>query len=62
MNANIKKEAISYGCGMLTIYINDQPERIDGRKVQYIDSTEMRTLLTSQGYKCKTLVYNSIFN
>ena len=51
----IKKEAISYGIGMLTIYINGVAERVDGRKVQYSDSPEMRKLLTSQGYECKTL-------
>lgn len=62
MKNSIIKEAISYGCGMLTIYINNEPERVDGRKVQYCDSPEMRKLLTSQGYVCKTLVFNSHFN
>jgi len=62
MKTQILKEAISYGCGMLTIYINNQPERVDGRKVQYSDSPEMRKLLTSQGYECKTLTYQSPFN
>jgi hypothetical protein len=40
MKNTVKKEAISYGAGMLTIYINDAPERVDGRKVQYSDSPE----------------------
>lgn len=62
MKPQILKEAISYGCGILTIYINNQPERVDGRKVQYSDSPEMRKLLTSQGYECKTLTYQSHFN
>lgn len=55
----MKKEAISYEIGILTIYIDGIAERVDGRKVQYSDSPEMRKLLTSQGYECKTLIYTT---